>query len=159
MDVDAANITRWIKNLGRPYETLISEGLIPNQPLTELYKGRDWLTLKPGNGLELSFWAETKRFERLFITLIQTVDDQTVYSGELPQPFTLDMNQSSVRAIFGSPMETSGPRKIPNIGIVGGDDTYTLNEETNPNGRVLFQYTADMRVKTLFFTLIDTDHD
>lgn len=157
--MNAATITRWIKNLGRPYDALVAEGLIPNQPLTELYKGRDWLTLKPGNGLELSFWAETKRFERLFITLIQTVEDQTVYRGELPQPFALEMGQAGVRRTFGLPMESSGPRKIPNIGVVGGHDAYTLNEETHPNARVFFQYTEDMRVKTLFFTLIDTGHN
>ncbi|EMM5100990.1 DUF6392 family protein [Pseudomonas aeruginosa] len=157
--MDAATITRWIKHLGRPYDALVNEGIIPSLPLQELYKGRDWLDIEPGDGLELSFWAETKRFERLFITLIKTVEDQTVYRGDLPQPFALEMDQAGVRSTFGPPMESSGPRKIPNIGMVGGHDAYTLNMETHPNARVFFQYTVDMRVKTLFFTLIDTGHD
>lgn len=157
--MDAVTITRWIKHLGRPYDSLVAEGIIPSLPLQELYKGRDWHDIEPGDGLELSFWAETKRFERLFITLIQTVEDQTVYRGELPQPFALEMDQAGVRRTFGPPMESSGPRKIPNIGMVGGHDAYTLNEETHPNARVFFQYTEDMRVKTLFFTLINTGHN
>ncbi|AWQ87161.1 hypothetical protein CSC33_4200 [Pseudomonas aeruginosa] len=157
--MDAATIERWILNLGRPYDALVVEGAIPGQPLTQLYKGRDWLTLKPEKGLELSFWAETKRFERLFITLIQTVEDQTVYRGELPQPFALEMDQAGVHHTFGPPRESSGPRKIPNIGMVGGHDAYTLDAATHPNGQVMFQYTVDMRVKTLFFTLVDAGHD
>ncbi|HBP5739376.1 DUF6392 family protein [Pseudomonas aeruginosa] len=157
--MNAATIERWILNLGRPYDTLVAEGIIPNLPFQELYKGRDWLDIEPGDGLELSFWAETKRFERLFITLIQTVEDQTVYRGELPQPFALEMDQAGVHRTFGPPRESSGPRKIPNIGMVGGHDAYTLDAATHPNGQVMFQYTADMRVKTLFFTLVDAGHD
>ncbi len=157
--MDAKTIERWIKSLGLPYSTLIAQGIIPDRPLTELYKGRDWLTLKPEKGVELSFRAETQCFERLFITLIQTVEDQTVYHGALPQPLALNMTQSGVRTDFGPPSETSGPRKIPTIGMVGGHDAYPLDTATHPRGQVMFQYTADMRVKTLFFTLIDKGRD
>jgi hypothetical protein len=150
----AKKIELWIKSLGLPYSTLISEGIISDQPLTELYKGRDWLTLKPDSGVELSFSAQTRRFERLFITLIQTVEDQTVYRGALPYPMASKMTQSDVHAAFGPPSQTSEPRKIPTIGIVGGHDAYPLDTSIHPSGQVMFQYTADLQVKTLFFTLI-----
>lgn len=39
-------IERWIKHLGWFYEDLIFHGIIPGLPLTELYSGRDWLSLK-----------------------------------------------------------------------------------------------------------------
>ncbi|CAD5105960.1 DUF6392 family protein [Zestomonas carbonaria] len=157
--MDAKTIERWIMNLGRPYETLVAEGVIPDQPLTELYKGRDWLTLKPGNGLELSFWAETKRFERLFITLLATVEGTTEYKGELPKPFAPVMSQSGVRATFGEPMESQGLTKLPLNTMVGGFDTYRLDPATHPNMKVSFQYTTTMQVKTLVFSLIDRGHD
>ncbi|WP_312703375.1 DUF6392 family protein [Stutzerimonas nitrititolerans] len=157
--MDAATITRWIKNLGRPYDALVAEEGIPNRPLTELYKGRDWLTLKPGNGLELSFWIETKRLESIYITLIQTVDDQPVYQGELPQSFALEMDQASVRRTFGQPRESKGPMKLPNLPPMGGYDVCTLDAATHPNVQAMFQYTADMKVDTLIFTLIDTGRD
>lgn len=157
--MDAATITRWIKSLGRPYDALAAEGIIPNLPLQELYKGRDWLDIEPADGLELSFWAETKRLESIYITLIQTVDDQPVYQGELPQPFASEMDQASVRATFGPPRESKGPMKLPNLPPMGGYDTYTLNAATHLNAQAMFQYTADMKVDTLIFTLVDTGHD
>lgn len=153
--MDAKTIERWIKSLGLPYSTLIARGIIPDQPLTELYSGRDWLTMKPENGVELSFRADTRCFERLFITLIRTVDDQTVYHGELTQHMAPMMTQSGVRTTFGTPSETGGPRRIPILGMVGGHDAYPLETAMNPHGRIVFQYAADMRVKTLLFALMD----
>lgn len=156
--MDAATITRWIKNLGRPYDALVAEGVIPGLPLQELYKGRDWLYIEPAGGLELSFWAETKCLESIYITLIQTVDDQPVYQGELPQPFALEMDQAGVHRTFGSPRESKGAMKLPNLPPMGGYDTYTLEAETHHNAQAMFQYTADLKVDTLIFTLIDTGH-
>ncbi len=157
--MDAKIIESWIKNLGQPYGTLVAKGLIPNQPLQELYKGRDWLDIEPAPGLELSFWAETKRFERLFITLLSTVEGTTEYKGELPKPFAPVMSQSGVRAIFGEPMESQGPTKLPLNTMVGGFDAYRLDPATHPNMKVSFQYTITMQVKTLVFSLIDRGHD
>lgn len=157
--MDAKIIESWIKNLGQTYDTLVAKGLIPNQPLQELYKGRDWLDIEPAPGLELSFWAETRRFERLFITLISTVEDAPEYKGELPKPFVSAMSQAEVRANFGEPMESQGPTKLPLNTMVGGFDAYTLDPATHPNMKVSFQYTITMQVKTLVFSLIDRDHD
>jgi hypothetical protein len=48
--MNASMIILLIKNLGRPYESLISEGVIPNAPLRELYEGRGWLDIEPEDG-------------------------------------------------------------------------------------------------------------
>lgn len=157
--MDAKTIERWISNLGRPYGTLVAEGVIPNLPLKELYKGRDWLDIEPEDGLELSFWAGTKCLETLYITLLKTTPSTVEYKGELPKPFAPVMAQSGVRATFGEPIESKGPMKLPNIGMVGGFDAYTLDPATHPNMKVSFQYTITMQVKTLVFSLIDRDHD
>lgn len=117
--------------------------------MTELYKGGDWLTLKPEKGIELSFLASSRCLETLYITLIQTVEDQSVYHGGLPQPFVLEMDQASVRATLGSPRESKGPMKLPNLPAMGGYDAYTLDPAVYSNTQVM----------TLIFTLIDTGHD
>lgn len=157
--MNAATIERWIKNLGRPYDSLVAEGIIPNMPLQELYKGRDWIDIEPADGLELSFWAETKRFERIFITLLSTVEGATEYKGDLPRPFAAVMSQSAVRASFGEPMESQGPTKLPLNTMVGGFDTYLLDPVTHPNMKVSFQYTIIMQVKTVVLSLVDRGHD
>lgn len=157
--MDAATIERWIKNLGQPYDALIAEGVIPNMPLQELYKGRDWIDIEPADGLELSFWAETKRFERLFITLLKTTPSTVAYKGELPKPFAPVMSQAEVRANFGEPMESQGPTKLPLNTMTGGWDAYRLDPATHPKMKVVFQYTAALMVDTLVFSLIDRGHD
>jgi hypothetical protein len=157
--MNAKIIEGWIKSLGQPYDTLVVKGLIPSQPLQELYKGRDWLDIEPASGLELSFWAQTKRFERLFITLLSTVEGCTEYKGELPKPFAPVMSQPGVRATFGEPMESQGLTKLPLNTMVGGFDAYRLDPDTHPNMKVSFQYTTTMQVKTLVFSLIDRGHD
>ncbi|WP_417286428.1 DUF6392 family protein [Cobetia marina] len=157
--MDAATIERWIKNLGRPYDVLIAEGVIPNMPLQELYKGRDWIDIEPADGLELSFRAETKRFERLFITLLKSTPSTVEFKGELPKPFTPAMSQAQVRANFGEPMESQGPTKLPLNTVVGGFDAYLLDPATHPQTKVVFQYTAALMVDTMVFALNDTGHD
>ncbi|MFJ4371430.1 DUF6392 family protein [Pseudomonas japonica] len=156
--MDAKTIESWIDNLGQSYETLLANGLV-NQPLQELYTGRDWLDVEPTAGLELSFWSETRRFERLFISLISVVSDAKEYRGELPRPFVANMTQSEVRAAFGKPMESQGPTRLPLNRSVGGFDTYQLDSTRHPNTKVSFQYTSTMQVKTLVFSLIDRSHD
>ncbi len=160
--MDAATIDRWTKSLGRTYEELVAGGVIsPSQPLTQLFKGDDELIQNPTSGISLWFWAETKRLEKIIITLIQTVDDQSIYTGGLPPLFSLKMNKTGVHALFGEPMQSKGSAKIPGSGgqISGGWDAYRLQERIHPNARVGFSYTADLMVKTLAFALIDTGHD
>lgn len=158
--MDAATIERWIKSLGRPYGALTADGVIPNQPLQELYEGRDRLHIEPEPGLSLSFWAETKRLETLFITLVKTTPSTLEYKGELPKPFISTMTQSGVRSNFGEPMESKGPVKMPQpMGMTGGWDAYQLDSVTHPNIKLVFKYTTTMQVKTLVFTLINKGHD
>lgn len=149
-----------INNLGKTYETLVVEGVASDQPLTELYKGRDRLGLKPEPGINLSFWRETKRFESLFVTLKKTTPSTVEYKGEFPSPYASKMTQSDVHSIFGEAMEVKRPVKMPEpMGQTGGWESYRLNSEVYPGKKVVFQYTAEMEVDTLVFTLIDKGHD
>jgi hypothetical protein len=108
----------------------------------------------------MSFWAETKRFETLFITLLKTTPSTAAYQGELPKPFSTVTRQSDVRVHFGEPMASKGPVKMPQpMGLTGGWDAYFLDPITHPNKKVVFQYTATGEVNTLVFSLINKGHD
>lgn len=158
--MDASTINRWVKSFGLTYEELVAKGDICNQPMTKLYDDSEWLTLTPESGLELDFWAESKRLEKVLISLIPTEKDDPVYTGQLPAPFSLNMDQAGVRAILGEPMESKGPVKLPGgLGMRGGWDAYRLQEKTHQNVRIGFSYTADMKVKTLAFTLLNPNHN
>lgn len=156
--MSAATIEMWIRNLGANYDELVTEGVTFNQPLEALYPDCDLLDMDPEVGLSLTFWAESKRLETLFVTLKKTTPSTIEYEGEFPAPYSSAMSQSYVHAIFGKPMESKGPIKMPEpMGQTGGWESYLLDQTIYPGKKVVFQYTASMEVKTLVFTLIDKD--
>lgn len=158
--MNANIIESWINSLGKGHGILVENRLIPDLPLQELYPGRELLHIEPEPGLALSFWAESKRFETLFITLIATTPSSIGYKGELPKPFAHTMTQSGVRSSFGEPMASKGPTSMPKpMGATGGWDAYRLDALTHPNIKLVFKYTPAMQVKTLVFSLIDREHD
>lgn len=154
-------INQWVKNLGASYEELVSRDFIAKDQLLEaLYPDCDLLDMVLEAGLSLTFWADTKRLETLFVTLIKTTPSTIEYEGDLPAPYRSAMTQSDVHAVFGNPTESRGPIRMPEpMGQTGGWESFLLDSSIYPGKKVVFQYTADMRVKTLVFTLVDKGRD
>jgi len=150
-------VNKLMLGVGEDYDQLLFRGFFPKScKLDALYPGCDLLDMELEAGVGLTFLAETKRFESLFITLKETTPSTTAYQGELPVPYRLSMDQSCVHALFGKAVESRGPIKMPEpMGQTGGWESYPLDQKIYPGLKVVFQYTADMQVKTLVFTLID----
>jgi len=158
--MSAETIENWIRALGSDYDELVAQGMIFNQPLQALYPDCDLLDIETEVGVSLTFWAETKRLETLFVTLKKTTPSTVEYKGALPVPFESAITQSDVHTAFGQPMESRGPIKMPKpMGQTGGWESYPLDPVMYPGKKVVFQYTSAMEVKTLVFTLIDKGHD
>jgi hypothetical protein len=158
--MSVATIEQWIKALGASHDELIAQGITFNQSPKALYPNCDLLDMAPEIGLSLTFCAETKRLETLFVTLKKSTPSTVEYKGELPAPYKPAMTQSDVHALFGQPMESRGPIKMPQpMGQTGGWESYPLDPAVHPGKKVVFQYTAAMEVKTLVFTLIDKGHE
>ncbi len=157
--MSAAMINDWIKSLGRTYDDLVSNAIIPNQSLNPLFSAieNNEFIQYPIAGAELWFLDNNRRFEKIILTLIQTDEGEPVYNGSLPFPFELKMTQSCVRSRFGTPIKSLGAAKIPgsNGKEMGGWEAYRLHERYHPHARVGFSYTSDLLVKTLAFALID----
>jgi hypothetical protein len=158
--MSAATIDKWIRVLGGSYDELVAQGISFSQPPEALFPESSLLDTEPEVGINLTFWAETKRLEKLFVTLKKSTPSTVEYKGELPAPYKSEMTQSDVHALFGEPMESRGPIKMPQpMGQTGGWESYALDPAIYPGKKVVFQYTAAMEVKTLVFTLIDKGHD
>ncbi len=158
--MNAATIQQWINALGRTYEQLVAAGVVSNSPLIPLFEGSDNedLIQKPAPGIELWFWADTRRLEQVMITLLPTIG-QPIYTGSLPNPFSLEMDQKSVRNALGEPMTSQGPIILPGgRGKRGGSDTYYLSSETHPNAKVTLGYLENLAVNNISFSLIDKGH-
>ncbi|KWT11714.1 DUF6392 family protein [Pseudomonas tremae] len=154
--MSALMIETWISNLGRTYGELVSKSLVHDDGLIELFPGIDELYLEPQLGLSMSFWAETERLESICITLLKSTPSTVAYTGELPAPYRQLTHQTTVRALLGEPLESSGPVKLPEpMGITGGWEYYSLSPETYPNTRLQIQYLESMDVNAIVFSLID----
>jgi len=157
--MDAETIKFWIKNLGRGYAELVANGIVPDQPLVKPFEESNWPAMHPAPGLELVFWDETKCMEQVMIILVTTVG-QSVYTGELPAPFTLSMDRKAVRSVLGQPRESKGPGNLPGgLGMRGGWDSYPLPDDIHPNAKVTFSYLENFVVNNVSFSLIDKGHD
>lgn len=160
--MDAMTINRLIRGLGRTYNELLADGLLHEGALTPLFEEgeNEDLIQKPAPGIELWFWAETERLERVVITLTTLTEGDPVYTGELPTPFTHNMDQAGVRALLGEPYRSKAPVKLPPpIGVTGGWDAYRLGDALHPNAEVAIQFLGDKSASGLAFRLINKGHD
>lgn len=158
--MSAATINKWIRALGQSYDELVAQGISFIQPPEALFLESALLDTEPEDGISLTFWAATERLETLFVTLKKSTPSTVEYEGELPAPYKAGMTQSDVHSLFGEPMESKGPIKMPQpMGQTGGWESYPLDPAVYPGKKVVFQYTAAMEVKTLVFTLIDKGHE
>jgi hypothetical protein len=158
--MSASKIESWIKSLGRTHEYLLSESLVSDDELVELFSGDDQVYLQPEKGISMTFRDEDGRFESFCITLIKVFPEEREYHGDLPDPYTLNMNKPSVHRIFGTPSESSGPAKMPfPIGLTGGWDAYPLDQTLYPNAKVTFHYLESEQVDYIAFSLLDKIYD
>ncbi|MFD2642341.1 DUF6392 family protein [Pseudomonas japonica] len=160
--MNAKEIINLVSSLGRTYKDLVAAGQIQDRALIPLFKEgeNEDLIYKPAPGMELWFWAETTRLERIVITLIARTEGTSVYSGELPIPFTHKMDQVSIHEKLGKPDHSKGPAKLPPpFGMTGGWDAYRLDQTIHPNAEVAIQFREDRSASGLAFRLIDKGHD
>lgn len=158
--MSASTIESWIKSLGQTHEHLLAESLIPDHEIYEVFPGDDEVYLEPEKGIGMRFWDQDGRFEAITITLVKTFPEEDEYKGELPTPYTLNMNKSSVRELFGAPPQSAGPAKVPTpTDFTGGWDAYPLDPSLYPNTKVLFHYLKSTQVDYIAFSLIDKGHD
>ncbi|WP_426103003.1 DUF6392 family protein [Pseudomonas sp. PSPC3-3] len=156
--MDSGTLESWIKNLGGSHDHLVAQGIISNQPLYDLYGGGESLEIEPVPGVELSFWAATKRFEAIQITLRDGVlsGGMPIYTGGLPVPYDIAKTQYQVRAIFGEPLRTQGAVEIPDsIETMGGWDSYQVPPTLHNAAFIDFQYAEDLHVDRVVFSLMD----
>ncbi|MCK6191058.1 pyocin immunity protein [Pseudomonas sp. EYE_354] len=153
--MDAPTIKLWVESLGLGFTELVADGKIPDQPLVKSFEDSDWPTMHPVDGVELLFSDTTKSLKQILITFIPTVG-QPVYTGGLPTPFSLMMNQQGVRSALGEPMESRGRARLPGgLGIRGGWDAYRLPSELHPSAKIIISYLESFAVNNISFSLIN----
>lgn len=156
--MDVAMINNLVAGLGCTYSKLLVSSAISNVPLEPSIKGGDneYLIQRPEAGVELWFWAETATLEKVLFSLIRMVDGASVYTGELPSPFTHNMHRLGVKAMLGEPFESKEPIKILRSRRYGVGEAYRLASAHLVNTKVGFQYRNDDKVCSMGFSLINS---
>lgn len=148
----ADEIENVIRFLGHSHVDLLAGGVIPDEPLLQIFPGSESVYFEPEEGIEMTFSPEESLFIKLFILLRETTPSTLEYEGELPGKLQKDMSQDWVGEVFGVPEETHGPVRLPQpTGWTGGWDIYDYDSSLFPGTVLVFKYSAEMKVETLVF--------
>lgn len=157
--MNAERIKLLIDSLGKTHAELLAASIVPEGELIELFPGIDELYLEPEVGVEMSFGAESGRYEKVNITLREPASPGEEYKGELPHPYSLCLTQSDAHKFLGKPLEYSGAMKLPEpLGQTGGWESYQLDPKLYPNQRLILHYLESMEVDAIVFDLVDKVH-
>ena len=158
VDMNAAMIDDLVKSLGRTYPEMVASGLyLPGGPPIGMFDDSDTLSMMTAPGVELGFWASNKRFEKIFISLLESFEGESLYKGILPYEIKSYMNQGWIISKFGMPLESRAPFKVPVLGMTGGHDIYRLPGILK-NTKVVFKYNLEMEVEMVVFRLNEVSH-
>lgn len=147
-----ANIIKIIKSLGKTAEIMVGENLIPSDRFEYLFEGAETFTCESETGLTLVFDDISRQLKSVQLCLINNAENSEVYSGYMPEPFLNKMSKEDVRSLLGEPDSSSGAKKIPGIGVVGGNDIYIYKlNDIYPGTRVRLLYSSDSLVRSLIF--------
>ena len=156
--MNAVMIEGLVKSLGRTYPEMVASGLyLPGGPPKGMFDDSDTLSMMTAPGVELGFWASNKRFEKTFISLLESFEGESLYKGMLPYELKGYMSQGWVISRFGTPLESRAPLKVPVLGMTGGHDIYRLPGRLK-NTKVVFKYNLEMEVDMVVFRLNEVSH-
>lgn len=142
----------FISYMGKEHVSLVTNGLIPDEPLSEVFPGSNTIYFEPAPGVSMTFSPDGKVFEKLFLILKKNVPSDPEYQGELPPQVYSVMSQQQVREAFGTPAESHGPPSPPILARqCGGWDIYPYNGQRFPGIDLVFSYNAEMQVTHLVF--------
>ncbi|MGE7955696.1 DUF6392 family protein [Pseudomonas sp. NPDC089530] len=147
-----------VKSLGRTYPEMIASGMyLPGEAPKGIFEDSDTVAMSPWPGVELGFWASSQRFEILFVSLLKSFQEESIYKGSLPYQLKSRMNQEWIRSRYGEPLESRAPFKMPIRGMTGGWDIYRF--PGIPKGtQTVFKYNSAMEVEEVVFELNERSH-
>lgn len=157
------NITQlktYLDNLGRPLDELVAESIFPSGPILEPFPESLSIFIEPVPGLMASFWAETRAFESISVLLVEGFSEAPVYAHALPEPYSVCKSRESALKIFGEPMLSKGPFKMPIVlQDLGGWDKFALTSMGYPELAIVVDYDVQLNVTGFAFTVKETGYE
>lgn len=107
------NVEALIQSLGKTYEEIYNNGLIPYKTKPKGFSGDEDISLDMAKeGVYLSFHRKDRILTEISLTLINEKKIDWVFSNELPLGLTQLMTRSWIHQQFGDPVISSPPKMV-----------------------------------------------
>ncbi|MBS9435438.1 DUF6392 family protein [Photorhabdus hainanensis] len=104
------NVEALINSLGKTYQEIFDEGLIPYKTKPKGFSGDKTISLDMvKEGIFLSFDRETKTFIEMTLTLFIPERPSFVFPNNMPYPLMKEMNRQWVDKNLGKPIKSAPP--------------------------------------------------
>ncbi|WP_391529016.1 DUF6392 family protein [Photorhabdus akhurstii] len=148
----AINIEVLINSLGKTYQEIYNEGLIPYKTKPKGDLGCDYISLNMiKEGVYLAFKRDNKELLDVTVTLINRDKPSYQFPNELPSPLVPKMSRKWIHEHFGTP-EKSHPPKMIMRHQFGWTELYTLFNFRIPTSMQI-SYDLTEQVESLTFLL------
>jgi hypothetical protein len=151
------NVDALISGIGKTYQELLDEGLIPYKTKPTGYPGDPDLTLDMAKeGVHLTFKREGRQLWSVILSIQHDSVNNWVFPNELPAPLKSTMSRSWVHETLGEPERSSPPEVIMKRAF-GWTDIFTVSgrhvsmsmqvnyDVTDMVSSVVFLPTAELR--------------
>ncbi|WP_391527934.1 DUF6392 family protein [Photorhabdus akhurstii] len=147
------NIGALINSLGKSYQEIFDEGLIPYKTKPTGSSGDEVICLDMvKEGVFLAFYREGKRLKEITLTLLDEKKPLYQFPNELPSPLVPLMSRQWVHEQFGEPEKSLPPRKRLTKKI-GWTELYTLLDSRIPTS---MQVDYDLLERVRLVTFLPT---
>ena len=145
------NVEEIIKKIGRPYQEIFEQGLIPYKKSPRSPIGEDEATLDlKREGVFLVFINDDKKIlTDVELTLEDSAKTDWLFPSSMPFNLELVMTQQWVRERFGLPMIYNDAEKMMSV-YLGVKEVYIL-PVPNQYVAAMFTYNKDLFVKSVCF--------
>ncbi|MCC8456493.1 DUF6392 family protein [Photorhabdus aegyptia] len=148
----AINVEALINSLGKSYQEIFNEGLIPYKSKPGGDSGDDYVSLDmQKEGIFLAFNRTSKKLTHVTLTLIDEERPRYVYPNQLPSPLINSMTREWVKKHFGQAIKSFPPCKVFNCQY-GWKDLYLYNVSESEE-KIYIQLSHDLleQVETITF--------
>jgi len=147
------NIEALINKLGKSYDEIFADGLIPYKSKPTGYPGDPELSIEMAKeGIHLAFKRDGKRLFAIGLILLNEKKPKYRFPGDLPSPLVPEMSRQWVHEQFGEPDKFLPPRKRLRKDI-GYTDLFTVTDFQTPTS---MQISYDLHEHVRLVTFIST---
>ncbi|PLR31803.1 DUF6392 family protein [Chimaeribacter arupi] len=126
------NINALINGIGKTYQELFDQGLIPYKTKPTGYPGDPDMSLDMAKeGVHLTFKRDGRHLWSVILILQHDNSDSWVFPNELPEPLKSSMSRTWVHNTLGAPERSSPPEVIMKRAL-GWTDIFTIKERHIP---------------------------